>query len=797
MTRDILANSIITLISFVLSYAIYVYVLQPSTYFSRSRLGLSLIIWVILFFVLRIRTKHFSIVQLFAKRSLWGIVGIFLLMNLLVAGNIFHIPYTYVLLPSQTVRINPVNTDKLIKLISYNTELVEGISLENFYFYIGWETVKDGIALQPNQNKELIWQGQPGQYVELRFLTCPNCGKVNIFWNSLEVEEIDLSSSSGGDSITIRHDYPTLGIHKLINLIVLEASTFIAAAIFSFIGISNFQNIPYKDKQTIGQEAPFNKNIPIIGLTALTIVVYGLKIQPILFNDDWCIIFELHFDLLEPFMERRPLHAIIPWFFMQVLPLHRMVYAVYFTQVLILLVTSALIYILINQLLENKAWFAFLVASLFLVFPMDYTRLYFTMSGVRLSFLLLVIGMILFVDFIKSGRLFTCMVIMLLLITSLLMYEGQLGLAIAWPLLVVSMFRRNLSSKKFIGIAGYYLQIGTFILWKMIFQSKIVSDGKLGYLSLPPGEIINRYFNALHIILGGLRFPFQDRSWISFGNVLIMLLIALCLVGIYFIVLYLFNHQSPERDIDRTLKTNFYIFLIGFGLWIAGYFPIILNFPPNIYGQLSRVNLFSIPGSVLILLSILNSIFLSMSRNDGVATRLTLSVGLMLILIGSIIQLQTQEAYNKSWAESKTFYQALFNEIPDLKNNTQIVLFLDGYQNSGKLFRPLFSSSWEAWCAFGILYDKPDLIVNYQYEQINVPTFPSVNVLTGTLEKEYITAIQDPGKLLVIEYNKWTNSLTIQKDAAYLLSGISSEKYSPHDQVLPLDKSIQAREMVK
>ena len=820
------SNSFILLLtSFILAYTSYVYFLQPETSLSRSRLVLAFCIWVLLFSLFYLGFKRSITDQILTRRSVWGAAGIFILINLVATGYSLHTPYAYLFLPTQTVRIKPLSNDT-IKLVSYNTELVQEISISNFRDHVGWSAVNNQIKHEGGQNHDLVWQGKPGQFVELEFATCVDCGQVKISWNASNTQEVDLSGSSGGENLILRHDYPPLIGHKLVNLLALELSIFLAGLILSNIRRSLLSSVSVTDRPYLADnperqadrvaaqlppeqasipslqgatknQTPRGQILPILSLAFFTLVVYGLKIQPILFNDDWSIIFTLKFNLMKPFMvyERRPLHWFLAWLSNQFLPLEKAVYGMYLMLVLLSLITAVLIYFVVHQILENQASFALLTAALWLVFPNDYTRLYISTLGIRFAFALLLIVMLFFIRFMRTEKWLVGALTIPLLILSLLMYEGQLGLAFVWPIILVILYRRDISWTKILGIVAYYLAIAMFVYWKLVAQPQIYQDSKIENLNLPPSEILTRYLQAVGTIFGGFQLPYQDGSWLSLGNVAFLIAIVLGLVAIYAILARL-NRQEDQTDIDKTLKMNLYIFVFGAVLWIAGYVPIILNYQPNIYGHLSRVNLFSIPGAALILLATIHTILVSMSPSHAIAEKLTIVFVLPLIFVGAVVQLQTQEAYNQSWDEAKIFYQELFNQIPDVRSGTHIILELSGYENNSTIYRPLFSSSWAAWCALRVLYDDIDLVVNYKYNQIAVPYYPSFNILTSTLQTDTISAIGDPGKLIVIDYDRQTHALRIRKDISDLQENIVDDGYSPQDRILPLKAPILSRRIV-
>jgi len=539
--------------------------------------------------------------------------------------------------------------------------------------------------------------------------------------------------------------------------------------------------------------------IPFAALALLTIIVYGLKLQSILFNDDWVIYDFVQFDRLDAFMlnERRPLHWFLMWLFNQFLPPHLAIDFTFGFIVVTLFLTAGIIYILADQLLENRRWFAFLFAALFLVFPSDYTRLYLTMANHRFAFLLTLIAMVLSEKSMKSNRLREGLGAILLIVIGLLIYEGQLGLLMAWPLILVIIHRKKLTQKKLIGLAGYYLVGGLYILWRLIIQPKyFYKDGKLNNFQLHPPEIIEQLFYSLKTILVGFQFPFSDLNWMSVNNMVITSLLLVSIVWVFLLGLAFWRSQNQASEGIKIFKYDFCILIIGLIVWIMGYFPVLLNYPANIYGHLSRINLFSVAGAVLVLLSLIHIFSLTISTNSVPAVQWTAVLTSVLIFLGGVIQLQTQESYNHSWKGEKAFFQALFDEAPNVKSKTHFMFLLEGYKQTSSHYRPLFSSSWEAVAALRILYDNDDLMVSYQYNGIVVPPFPDFAILPSTLESESMFPITDPERLIVVRYNLESEELSIQEDVS-VFTGYIFPEYSPYERIIPLEREILSRKIVE
>ncbi len=438
------------LVSLLFSYTFYTYLLQSPTIFSWSRIILAFLLWAGLFYLLMRGMNRIPIQAFFAKGWLGGTVGIFILTNLIITGNLTQIPYTGFFLPSQMVSIIPASLDKKINLVSYNTEFFKWVSIENFKDHVGWSAEGKGIKIQKGNVNALTWQGKPGQYVEIQFITCADCGKVKISWSRHKSQEVDLSIDSAEHRISVKHDFPPLSWLKFGNFFALELCVLLASFMISMLGTHKYNNNLANEETAIVKASRFGRAIPYISLAVLTVLTYGLKIQPILFNDDWCQVHMLNFHTLRPFMgnERRPLHWFLQWLYHQVFSLETSVYLIYLTSVVFLFLTSALIFILIHRFDERQTWYAFIFAGLFLVYPSDYTRLYYTIIGIRFAFLLLIWMMILFFDFMKQGYWTKGVWIIPLLLLSLLMYEGQLGLAAIWGLIMLAWFWREMDLKK-------------------------------------------------------------------------------------------------------------------------------------------------------------------------------------------------------------------------------------------------------------------------------------------------------------------------------------------------------------
>jgi hypothetical protein len=785
------------LLGFFPAYTLYIYILQSPAVISLPRLALTGFVWALSFYLLTLLSRRLF----FLRSNLAGFSGLLLLINLILVTLVFQIPYTYALLPVQTVRIKPAGPAQGVSIQSMITENQGWLSFDLFADTAGWQ-FQDGRITQLNgADQELVYRGAPGQFVQLELRACADCGQVTVSFGGRDSQVVDLSSPADGSSVTLRHEFPSLFIFTIVNFLALEISALLASAQLLVIGGWLFARFPAHSLEETAKPARYSAILPILSLAGLTLAVYALKFRPILFNDDWAqIVHDLDFKILQPvmFLSRRPLHLILPWVFDQFLPITQTILALFAAQILCMILTAILTYILIRELFDGYPWLAFLAAALWVVFPSDYTVLYLTMLGVRVAYLLMILTLILLTRMMKTGRLWLAFLAGALILLSFLMYEGQGGIALVSPVLIAFLLWPRISRRRVAGFLIYYFGLLLGVVWRLVVQPEFFfQDGKLGYLSPDPGDLYARFFESLRTILIGFRFPNPAASWLNLQNIAILGLLAICCLLGYRFSRRFYRGAHGQADGQKGVVKNLTVMAAGGILWAAGYIPLILNFPPNIYGHLSRVNLFSILGAVILLIGLFQLIFQSLCADNFQAVRLTSLVVLVLVALGSIVQLQLQEAYNASWDETRTFYQALFEKVPAVKEGTQFILVLHNYQGSVGSRRPLYTTAWEATSALEVLYNQPDLVAGYRYLNMIVPPFPSYNVLGGVLDTDTIEPVTDPSRLLVLDYDYLTRQITIRQEASDFLGKTENAQYVPLQRILPLAPPIPARQLVQ
>jgi len=776
--------------SLVIAYASYAWILQTPFFFSRSRLALGGILWAALTIILVIcRLDRSRLFQQPWRNLLPAVGSLFVLLNLLAAAFFSRVPYTYLLLPQHSVVVQSLSPASQIEIRSFTTEN-EGLQeIHRFLPTEQWRGLGSSLTSQLGAESPLVWQGKPGQFVEIHFKTCPTCGEVEIQTGG-QTERLNLAQGEQDGMLLYRKLYASLFFHRAANWILLEAAIFLTAALISIAAARLLKSSAAPRTPPFMVPAAWHNAAVFGALVALTAIQYGFRLQPILYNDDWCqIVYDAHAGRLSLFMldSRRPLHLFFAALYSQFLTLDQTVLALYLTQLGVLILTAYLIYRLAREGFGASAGPAFLCAALWLVYPNDYTYLYISMLAARTAFLLCVVCLLLTLRVLRRGSWLAAVGAGASALLGLLMYEGHLGLITVGPVLFALLERKQLTPKKIAAIALSYAGIAIFLVWRIFIQPRFYQDAKLASLDFEAGELAARWLQTVKTLLGGFRLP-ADASWLPGDSpwTLILWGLGAFLVGGVFLAL----PASPaKRPVVHQLA-------VGALLWAAGFFPILINYPVNIYSHLSRVNLFSNLGAVLLIIGLLQVLASSLG-SVRYAPKILLALSLPLLLVSSLAQQQVQEGNRQSWAEAKTFYATLVSEIPDLKQDTQVLFSITTGEEETFTRRPLFTSSWEAACAVRTLYEipEPNLQVGYRYTDLSQAPFPGFNILGGAMETNSIGDVPDPSKLLVLSYNLKTADLEIVQDIGFLGLG-SVDSYKPLARITPATRDFPTRRLI-
>ena len=789
-TRELIFSSLGGL---TISYAGYFLILQNLRMPSMWRFGL---IFILLFsftaalYLLR-NQSHYG------RAAIQGIAAIFILLNLIAAIKLdfLNLPYTIPLLPIQSLSLTSGADQTPVQIKSFGTEIYEDLNLEQLNYETGWQLEgKRRLSQLPGMEELLTWTGKPGQYFYIETVNCASCGTLSLSYRG-ETTSFSLDDSSQNTTIHT-YQFPSLVWHKILNFITLEGALLVLSGIFVVV-FSLIQNRSRASTTPSKGITSLAKIPPQVWLILFPVVVFGFKIAPVLFNDDWGQIirpiYEENMLFFDP-AARRPMHISLAWVISKIFPNHQAVLMMQIAHLVVIIMIGLVMYQLLARLLGSN-WQAVLGALLCIVYPSDYTYFYLSLLGTRFAFFITLLALLLFYKYIKSGRTFYVWISVALVLSGLLTYEGQFGIYLAWPVVLSIITSFKTIKKRAAGLIVYYLPAAIFPVWRVAIQPLFYQDAKIGQLTEGTSGLLTSFIWGIKTILGGFWPPYRDTSWITSKNFSI-LAGALLLCVLFFLI----SRQKALANIANNAgvdKAN-HLPLLAAGalLWVSGYFPIIINYSPNIWGHLSRVNIFSVPGAVLILIALFQMIARGLTPRGNRAVLAVNSGLLFLIMLGAVVHIQVQESFGRTWQDTRSFYQQLFQLAPDLEEDTHLYFYFSGEEKSLTPHRPLITTSWELLRAVEVFYDLTVDVVSYRYQKITVPEFPGLDVIGANVHKEYFHPQLRSENLLALNYDLQTGQLSIIEDISDHFSPQFQQNYQPFDHILPLHQEIPSRKLV-
>ncbi|MBN2046149.1 MAG: hypothetical protein JW757_14090 [Anaerolineales bacterium] len=777
-----------------ISYTAYFLVLQNLGINSLTRFSLVFALLILIAALLFLLFKSYDFNQTILK----GILALFLFLNLIVSvkADYLDLPYTITLLPVQTIQLTPQNSQTPVTIRSYGTDLYADLNFDQISKQKGWSLNNYGHLTQTQGTAEPInWSGKPGQFIYFELASCSDCG-------SMQVESRGKTSSFPLDEASLPsgrliYTFPSLAWHRILNFAALQG----ALLAFSALLIASARLIRVKTKPANAKADKFSfpRRIPTdLWLILFPLIIFGFKLSPVIFNDDWCqIIQPIHAGSFQFFdyAARRPMHLSLHWVISKIFPLHQAVIMMQVIQLAVIILIGLVIYRLLQKLLGDKDWLALLGALLCVVYPSDYTYFYLSLLGTRFAFLITLTAMLLFTRYLESNRIANVWASVVLVLAGLLIYEGQFGVYLVWPLVIGLIFSFNSLKDRTAGLAVYYLPALVFPVWRFGIQPLFYQDSKFGHLTEVFSGIIPSINWGFRTILGGFWPPYQDASWLTVKNYLILAAALIFCVLAYLAANQAAQANHPRKAAQQTQCNYRWQLAAGILLWAGGYFPIIINYPPNIWGHLSRVNIFTVPGAVLILSALLQIITTSLGWGQNASASAVNASMILLIFLGAAVHVQVQQSFIRSWQETKSFYQQVFNLAPDLEEGTQIYLYLHGEDGTQTTHRPLITTSWEPRCAFFVFYDSKVNQFAYSYQKITVPDFPGLSVLGGNIQDQYLPTL-NPEHLLALSYDLGTKQVKVIEDISGYLGAGYQEKYHPLDLITPQEQENLSRRLI-
>jgi hypothetical protein len=281
------------------------------------------------------------------------------------------------------------------------------------------------------------------------------------------------------------------------------------------------------------------------------------------------------------------------------------------------------------------------------------------------------------------------------------------------------------------------IAILTFAIWRT--TQALQPDSTAGYTVKNPtlGRLINDYFTGFKVLVYGWTEPIKQLFGFN-KNILPLILIIILIFAIWFGFMIIMRWKGSKEENTIALgsikKHDLYpiltLFLIGVVFTIAGFFPVIVLFMPNLSSMLSRVNFMAIPGATLIIVAGLNAGALILSSNSR---RIEILVGLAsipLVILGMMTQIWVQKETQTAWVEQKKIWSDLIALAPNLTEDTTIYFVLPGYQDRvgfANWRRIPLQGDWDTDAALHVLYNNQTLQGDVIYPDIQTPVEPALS----------------------------------------------------------------------
>jgi hypothetical protein len=342
---------------------------------------------------------------------------------------------------------------------------------------------------------------------------------------------------------------------------------------------------------------------------------------------------------------------------------------------------------------------------------------------------------------------------------SLLYYEVQLGLLMAFP--VFLFFYSCITEKNYNWWLSLPFILGIGYLLIRIFGSVIGLESFHSSQTISIIFILRQIRNAIVSFVGGWILPLQMDEEIR-NSAFVIFLISLC-IFFYHLLKYGFEKMNMKQ-----MKRSLMIFGFGCFFWLAGYFPwVAYGIPSSTHWFSSRVHNTAIPGSVIaiiIVFEIIGSLVrVSPIRKQILSTLLILPF----LIIGSMSQIAIQRESKILWNDYRAMWKGIFESIPNIKNNPHIVLVITpdlGNLRYGE--REYFTSASynaEISKALGMFYANDYLEGEFMYKSFELTDTPTLHE-NGIKNPPTYSGVIPYSDILFIEFDRDTKNVNVVRD---------------------------------
>jgi hypothetical protein len=448
-------------------------------------------------------------------------------------------------------------------------------------------------------------------------------------------------------------------------------------------------------------------------LFAASLATYLAVFDPAVFADDWVRIRKFVFGQLPlvDWSSRRPFEEA---FFKLVLGIFGLNFRVQLlVQVLILFLCAVVIYGLCRRAFPNQAFLALPAGLLFLLYPMDYMRLWFTRIYHWGIYLMVLVAFVLILEYALKGKWPALAGALALMALSLGAYDGQLGLICAAGLLPALLLPGVTRRHRLVLLLPFALGL-LFSAWRLFIQPEAlgVNDPYVLGSSFSPLVLADRVLSGYPLFLQAWVRPFQA----VFPGIT-MIKMEVVLAGVVFCagLLAAALPGGAERWVWSEKRKEALGLLAPLGVGLAliafGFFPAVVLTRPNLdlaTGS-TRANQYAILGGALALAALLGLIATLAAWRRAQVVGMVYAALIPFFLLGVMQQSWIQSEAHAGWSKQQAFWRELFLSVPNLRDGAVLVVVEQTAYPGGPFQRMPLSVEWEVNNAVQVFYNNPSL----------------------------------------------------------------------------------------
>lgn len=475
---------------------------------------------------------------------------------------------------------------------------------------------------------------------------------------------------------------------------------------------------------------------------------------PVLYSDDWAVFGQLYIFGGLPMIDWNNRRPLVYSGFKLLLDLFGLnLKALYFADIFVIFLCAVLVFFLARRLFPRHKFLALPAALLFLVYPVDLTRMWLIQNYTWIIYLGTLFALLLLFDFAVEGRGWKLAAALPLIALPLGAYEAQLGIVMAWCGLLAAFTRKIPFPRRLLLLLPLGIG-GIFAVWRGFIQPAVFNihdpymefQVNLSFFLL----LLYRFIAAIPVFVNCWVQPFSNLLGISMRRMLFFWGAAVAFSA--WLALWVSKehissaakdgqepaaHENPPSQAAlpdfQTNRLSWHEknqeachllapFATGVVMLLAGYFPAVIAFTPSLTGVASRANMFAIFGGTLALASVIALIAILVTANRSQMRIVVLSVLIPLLLVGVTQQIWNQNEARLAWMEQKHFWRALMQALPNLKDGTTLIV-VKPHKILDRPFQRLpITMEWEVTAGLQVLYNNPSLRgMLYTPGQIQVP----------------------------------------------------------------------------